>query len=147
MYGIIILIHIVSAAVWTGGHLILSLTVLPKTLKEKNIPHLLKFESGYEKIGMPALIIQLITGVWLAYRLVPDLGEWFNFENQFAGLVRLKILLLLITFGLAADARLRVIPKLSEANLNSLAWHIIAVTVVSVFFVVVGVSFRVGWFL
>lgn len=47
--------------------------------------------------------------------------------------------------ALAADARLRIIPKLSERNLAVLAWHIIPLTVVSVLFVMAGTAFRTGW--
>jgi hypothetical protein len=47
--------------------------------------------------------------------------------------------------AIAADARIRIIPKLTAARLPSLAWHIVPVTVVSVLYVVVGVSFRTGW--
>jgi hypothetical protein len=47
--------------------------------------------------------------------------------------------------GFAIDARLRVIPVLSEKNLSVMAWHIIPVTIFSVLFVVAGVSFRTGW--
>ncbi len=145
MYGAIILVHILSAAVWTGGHLVLAVSVLPKALKEKNNSFLLQFESGYEKIGIPALLVQIITGVWLAYRFIPDFSQWFNFDNPVSRLISAKLFLLAVTSALAADARLRVMPKLTEKNLNLLAWHIIPVTIVSVLFVLVGVSFRVGW--
>jgi len=145
MYGAIILIHILSATIWTGGHLVLAITVLPKTLKERNYSYLLRFEAGYEKIGMPSLVVQILTGIWLAYRFVPDISQWFNFNNPVSQLISTKLFLLAVTIALAADARLRVIPRLSEKNLNSLAWHIISVTIVSILFVVVGVSFRTGW--
>lgn len=61
-------------------------------------------------------------------------------------MVGVKLLLLATTVVFALDARLRLIPRLSEQNLMALAWHIVPVTVVSVLFVVVGVSFRTGWF-
>ena len=54
--------------------------------------------------------------------------------------------MLATTVAFALDARLRLIPRLSEQNLGALAWHIVPVTIVSVLFVVVGVSFRTGWF-
>lgn len=145
MYGILLLLHILAATVWTGGHLVLALTVLPRVLKNKDPAELLRFESAYEKIGIPALLIQLISGVWLAYHLVPDVGQWITFDGPMARLVGIKLSLLAMTIAFAIDARLRIIPRLSEENLTSLAWHIIPVTVLSVLFVVVGVSFRTGW--
>lgn len=145
MYSILLLLHILSATVWTGGHLVLALTVLPRVLREKSPAELLKFESAYEKIGLPALLIQALTGLWLAYRLVPDLGRWFLFDTLASHLIGTKLLLLALTVAFAIDARFRVIPRLSEKNLTSLAWHIIPVTILSVLFVVVGVSFRTEW--
>ena len=94
---------------------------------------------------MPALIVHLITGLWLAYRLVPDVTQWFNMENPLAHGILAKLLLLALTFAFAIDARFRVIPKLSSDNLTDMAWHIVPVTLFSVLFIVVGVSFRTGW--
>lgn len=147
MYSLFLLLHVLAATVWTGGHLVLALTVLPRILKERSPAELLRFEAAYERIGIPALLIQVATGIWLAHRLVPDVGQWLAFDNPVARLIGFKLLLLVVTVALAADARLRIIPKLSQDNLPSLAWHIVPVTVVSVLFVVVGVSFRTGgWY-
>ncbi|MFN7941071.1 MAG: CopD family protein [Thermoanaerobaculia bacterium] len=146
MYGFLLLLHILSATVWTGGHLVLASTVLPRALRERSAAELRRFESGYERIGIPALLIQVATGLWLAHRMVPDVGEWFSFADPVGRLVGAKLGLLALTVGLGADARLRILPRLTEKNLTSLAWHIVPVTVVSVLFVLVGVSFRVGWF-
>lgn len=145
MYGILLLLHVLAATIWTGGHLVLALTVLPRVLKEKSPSELLRFESAYERVGIPALLIQVATGVWLAHRMVPDVSQWFALDNPVSRLIGAKLFLLAVTIALAADARLRTIPKLSEDNLTSLAWHIVPVTVVSVLFVVIGVSFRTGW--
>ena len=146
MYGAVLLLHVLAATVWTGGHLVLTLTVLPRVLRNRAPAELLAFESGYERVGMPALIVQVISGIWLAHRLRPDVSEWTNLDDPFTRLICIKLALLAITVALAADARLRLIPNLTEDKLVSLAWHIVSVTVVSVLFVIVGVSFRTGWF-
>ena len=145
MYGWLLLLHILAATIWTGGHIVLAIVVLPKVLREKSPEQLLAFESVYEKIGMPALVIQVITGLMLAYQMMPDIGQWFNMSNPLSHGIAAKLLLLFLTFCFAIDARFRVIPVLSEHNLKTMAWHIIPVTVFSVLFVVVGVSFRAGW--
>jgi putative copper export protein len=144
MYKYILLLHVLAATIWTGGHLVLAITILPRALKQRSPSDLLRFESGYERIGIPALIIQVVTGVWLAHNLMPDIGRWFNFDNPISGLIFIKLCLLLLTVLFAIDARLRIIPKLTEQNLMSLAYRIIPVTVISVLFVIVGVSFRAG---
>ena len=94
---------------------------------------------------MPALILQVITGMMLAYRLIPDVSQWFNPASPLAHGIMAKLLLLTLTIGFALDARFRVIPTLSEKTLTVMVWHIIPVTLFSILFVVVGVSFRTGW--
>jgi putative copper export protein len=144
MNGFILLLHVLAATIWTGGHLVLAITILPRVLKEKTLNDLLRFEAGYEKIGVPALIIQVVTGLWLAHDLMPDVGMWFSFDNPISRSILVKLSLLLLTVLFAVDARLRIIPNLTVENLMPLAYHIIPVTVISVLFVIVGVSFRTG---
>jgi len=145
MYGILLLLHILGATIWTGGHIVLSVAVLPRALKEKSPQRLIDFESAYEKIGMPALLVQIVTGAMLAYRFVPDVSQWFDMSNPASHAIAAKITLLALTLGFAASARLRVIPVLSEKNLVVMAWHIISVTLISILFVFVGISCRTGW--
>ena len=144
MYSYILLLHILAATIWTGGHLVLATTILPRVLKEKSPSDLFRFESGYERVGIPALIIQVITGLWLAHNLMPEIGLWFSVGNPISRLIFVKLILLLLTVLFAIDARLRIIPNLTDRNLMSLAYHIIPVTIISVLFVIVGVSFRTG---
>ncbi|MTI89182.1 MAG: copper resistance protein CopD [Balneolaceae bacterium] len=146
MYGLLLFIHILGATIWTGGHIILSVVILPKVLRQRSPEILLTFETDYEKIGMPALVVQIIAGIILAYRVLPDLSKWMNFSNPVSLGIILKLGLLLLTFVFALDAKFRVLPHLSEDNLKDMAWHIIAVTILSVLFVLTGVAFRVGWF-
>lgn len=146
MYGAILLLHILAATIWTGGHLVLAIAILPRVLRERSPARLLEFESAYERVGIPALVVQVATGLWLAHRMVPELSRWLAFGDPVATLVGVKLLLLATTVAFAVDARLRILPRLSENNLVALAWHIVPVTIVSVLFVVVGVAFRTGWF-
>jgi putative copper export protein len=147
MYGVMLLLHLLAATIWTGGHLVLATCVLPSVLRERSAPELLRFESAYERIGMPALVIQIVTGLWLAHHWLPQPQNWLSFEAGPGRLIALKLSLLTLTAALALDARFRVIPKLSADNLVDMAWHIYGVTCLSVLFVVVGLSFRTGWLL
>lgn len=105
MYEIFLLLHILGATIWTGGHIVLSTVVLPGVLREKSPEQLRRFEGGFEKIGIPALIIQVATGLFLADRMLGETGEWFSFEDPVSRLVSVKLLLLALTAGLAVDAR------------------------------------------
>jgi putative copper export protein len=145
MFGFILLLHLLGATVWTGGHLILATVILPRALKRRDVEGIRNFENAYERIGIPALMVQIASGLWLAHRMLPDVSLWFQWDNPIARLILLKLSLLGLTALFAVDARLRIIPRLGPHNLQSLAWHIVPVTVISVLFVVVGVSFRTGW--
>jgi putative copper export protein len=147
MHKYVLLLHVLSATVWTGGHLVLTLTILPRVLKERSATELLRFEGAYEKVGMPALVIQVLSGLWLAYEMIPDLRSWVAANDRLSQLIVFKLLLLLLTVLIALDARLRLIPRLSTETLPAMARRIVAVTLLSVLFVVTGVSFRAGPFL
>jgi putative copper export protein len=144
MHGPILFLHILAATVWTGGHLVLVSVVLPRALRQRAPQVLLDFEQGYERLGMPALLIQVLTGLHMAHQLVPDVASWFAPDTGLARAVALKLVLLALTAAIAAHARLRVIPRLSAATLPLMAWHAAAVTLLSVGFVVAGVMFRFG---
>jgi putative copper export protein len=118
MYGILLLLHLLSATIWTGGHIVLSVVVLPKVLRARSPEMLFDFESAYEKIGMQALIVQVVTGLLLAYRFVPDVGQWFNMANPISHAITAKLVLLALTVGFAINARFRVIPVLSQKTLG-----------------------------
>lgn len=147
MYPLMLCLHILSATLWTGGHLVLALGFLPEALRKQDVQLIEQFEQRYEKIGVPALGIQVLSGVWLANLRQPDWGRWFSFSSGTSSLIALKLILLGLTVALALDARLRLIPNLGPNNLRPLAYHIVAVTLLSVLFVLVGVAFRTGgWF-
>ncbi|MGE0383362.1 MAG: CopD family protein [Gammaproteobacteria bacterium] len=142
MYSTILLLHVLAATVWTGGHLVLAAAVLPRALAAGEPRILLEFERGFERIGMPALAIQVLSGLWMAHVQVGDVGAWFAFGTPQANLIACKLALLALTVATALDARLRIIPRLSPATLPAMARRVVFVTLLSVAFVVVGVSFR-----
>ena len=122
---------------------VLAATILPRALKTRSIDELQTFEHGYERIGIPALVTQVVTGLWLGADFLP-MAQWLNLESPMARAVLLKLGLLGLTAVFAVDARVRIIPKLTPERLGSLALHIIPVTMISVLFVLVGVMVRIG---
>lgn len=144
MYSLILLFHILAATIWTGGHLVLATTVLPRALKARSPEILLSFENGFEKIGMPALVIQIASGLWLAYQQVPEVAEWFSFSDFAVTMIALKLGALALTAGFAISARFFIVPNLRPETLRLFAWHIVSVTLLSVLFVVFGVGIHTG---
>ncbi len=144
MHMTVLYIHLLAATIWVGGHLILAISLLPEALAKREPQMIESYERVYERIGMPALIVQVITGLWLAYVLLPDIKAWLNWDNPVALTISLKLACLIATFGLALHARFRVIPRLTPTTLPVLGGHIIAVTLLAIAFAWLGLSFRYG---
>lgn len=142
-YYIALSLHLVGATIWAGGHLTLALTILPRALRQRSAAIVSDFEQSFERIGLPALGIQILTGLWLAHHLLGSPANWFD-DNPIAHVVQVKLGLLVLTVALAAHARFRVIPQLSDTTLPTLAWHIRIVTIAAVLFVLAGASVRFG---
>ncbi len=141
---ILIFLHLLGASVWVGGHLILTLSILPRALREQDVPAIQRFEQSFERIGIPALIVQVLTGLRLASIYAP-VSQWLGFDGHAPRHITLKLLALAATVGLAAHARLSLIPRLAPgAPLRSLAVHIVLVTTLAVAFAFIGASFRLG---
>ncbi|MRJ10186.1 copper resistance protein CopD [Ornithobacterium rhinotracheale] len=142
MFKIALILHILGATVWVGGHLVLLLGYVPKAIKYKDSTVIKGFESKYEPIGVPALLIQIITGVYMAF-----FHYGYSFMSFSHGLERaanIKILLLLSIFALAIHARFFIIPKLSKQNLMPMIYHIIGINIISILMLIIGVLFRFG---
>jgi putative copper export protein len=139
----LIILHVLAATVWVGGHLVLAIGILPSVLKDKDVNLLLGFETKYERVGIPALVILVVTGIYMAISYLP-IAQWFNFTNDLSRHISIKIILLGMTIAFAINARFRVIPNLTTKSLKLMAFHIISVTILAVLFLVTGLSFRLN---
>lgn len=137
----LLFLHLVGSSVWVGGHLVLVTQYLPAALKNKDVNLILQFESRFEKIGVPALLLQVVSGISMAALLLP-MPRWFEANNEVASTIRIKLVLLICTLGLGLHARLKIIPTLQVKNLHTLAFHIVLVTLISLLFVYFGLALR-----
>ena len=142
-YYIVLSLHLIGAAIWAGGHLVLALTILPRALRHRQASIVSDFETSFERVGLPALGTQIVTGLWLAHHLLGSPDHWSE-ANSVARVVQVKLGLLALTLALAVHARFRVIPQLDDATLPKLAWHIRFVTLAAVGLVLAGASIRFG---
>jgi len=126
------------------GHLVLATTLLPRALRNRDPSIILDFEKGFERIGLPSLLLQVVTGLLLAYRWLPEISAWFSLNSNVSIYVATKLALLTATLGLALNANFRVIPNINRDNLHVLAWHIVLVTIMSIGFLLAGVAIRTG---
>jgi len=138
----LIIFHVLGATIWVGGHLLLCVRYLPEALKKKD-PEIIKaFEERYEIIGLPSLLVQVITGIWMALSVYHV--NLFGFSNPIETAISIKLILLLVIVLLALDVRIFIFPRVTKDNLWWLASHIIAVTIISIIFLYLGVSIRFG---
>ena len=144
---LILILHLIAATIWVGGHLVLAIGFLPKALKRKDFSYIGNFEKTYEPIGMPSLAVLVITGILMAYDYNAGLSSWFSFATPIERVVSLKLTCLLTSICFAISAQTRVLPKLRKGQLNKLpemAVHIICVTFIGVVMVVLGSLVKIG---
>lgn len=144
VFPLLVIVHALAATVWTGGHLVLDLGVLPRALRAQSAAQIRSFEEVFEPLGLTALAIQVLTGLWMGWNYLPGFQELFDSANPIGMLVGVKLLLLAGTAALAVHARLWLIPTLTDANISGLAWHIRGITALAIAFVVVGELIRLG---
>lgn len=145
-YHLLLILHLLAATLWVGGHIYLMLRIFPKALRQKDTQLLLTFEQSYEPIGIGALIVLVITGGWMAHQYGVALNDLFSFSGPIEQVISLKALLLLVTIGFAISAQTRVMPELkhSPARLPAMALHATAVTLLAIAMLVLGTFIRYG---
>ena len=144
---ILLVLHLIAAIIWVGGHLVLAIGYLPKALKNKDFSFISNFEKTYEPIGMPSLAVLVITGILMAYDYNAGFSSWFSFASSIERVVSLKIAFFLISICFAISAQTRVLPKLRKGQLSKLpemAVHIICVTLIGVIMVILGSLVKIG---
>jgi putative copper export protein len=142
----LLILHLLSATIWVGGHLLLVFGYLPQALKEKNQNIILNYERKYEPVGMTALVLLVITGILMAYQYGVSIEYWFQFETPIEKVVSTKLTLLFMTVLFALSAQFRVLPKLKKSpeKLPEMTFHILSVTIIGVLMVVLGSFVRYG---
>lgn len=139
---ILLFLHLLGASVWVGGHLVLLLGVLPKALRQRDPQPVRAFEGIFERLGIPALLLQVVSGLWLASLWLPH-DRWFS-DLPLARVIQAKLLLLAFTAALGVHARLALIPRLDAQSLPRLGLHILLITLTAVAFAWAGTGFRYG---
>ncbi|MGR3278704.1 CopD family protein [Acaryochloris marina NIES-2412] len=144
LFKLLVILHTLGATVWTGGHLVLAVTVLPAALQHRDPDRIHAFEEHFEGFGLAALLLQTLSGLWLTWIYFPGFQNFLAFQSYLSIYIAVKLSLLVGTVALALHARFFIIPKLTKETLNELAFHIIGVTTLAISFVVMGVGIRLG---
>ena len=143
---LLLIIHLMSATVWVGGHLILVASYLPRAIKEKNQNYILNYEKKYEPIGMLSLILLVLSWILMAYKYGVTIEHWFEFATPIEKVVSTKLLLLFATLLFALSAQFKVLPKLNNniKYLPEMALHILCVTIIGISMLILGSFVRFG---
>lgn len=144
LHQLLLIIHLLAATVWVGGHLILLLIYVPKARKTNSLDGISFFRKNFEILGMPSLILLLLTGVLLAYDYDVSIDKWFQFKGGIERIVSLKLLLFITTITLAVSATKFIFPRLKNQPKPILYLFIVLVTSIAVIMLVFGSLIRVG---
>lgn len=144
LYKILVVLHLIGACVWIGGHAALIGAVLPIAMAHRDPGPIRDFERSFGRIGLASLAIQLATGLWLTAIRFGGLTTVLREPSAAGHLVLAKLLLLVALFGLAGHAYHRVLPHLSPERLAPFAAHAWAATVLSVLTLIAGAGVRLG---
>jgi uncharacterized membrane protein len=141
---LILIIHLLAATIWVGGHLLLVFRFLPATLKHKDLTILNDFRAKFGKIGIPSLLILVLTGVLSAYDYGVPVSKWFSFSEPIEKIVSSKLLLLFASLALAVHSQKFVFPKLTAEKMTFAIIEIITVTLIGVMMLILGSFIRLG---
>lgn len=141
---LILICHLLAATVWVGGHLFLCFRYLPEAIKKKEAQILINFKDKFEPIGMPSLIILVVTGILMAYDYDVTFTKWFSFTTSIEKIVSTKLTLLIITFGMAINAQLFVFPKVKSERLLPVSIQIVTITIIGIAMLILGSLVRIG---
>ncbi len=136
--------HLLAACVWVGGHLILLFRFVPAALKQKSLNPINSFRKKFEPIGIPSLLILIISGIIMAYDYEVTVGSWFLFSTGIERVVSLKLILISITVLSAFLATRFIFPNLKDKVTPLLVFFIALVTVIAVTLVFLGTTVRYG---
>lgn len=138
-------IHVLGAATWIGALLSILFGSIPYARRSGDLAafkHVGKIVVG--RIGLAALIVQILTGVRLTMWLLPSLGALFTQPSGTGHIILTKIVLLVCVFILGGYAYHKMLPKLSPEKLGfftAMTW-VLAIT--SILILIAGVVVRTG---
>lgn len=134
-YLTLVLLHILGAGVWIGSLVSAVFGSIPHARKSGDLAalkHVGKIVLG--RIGLAALILQILTGARLGFRF--GWGLIFKFQGPASHLIFTKIALLLIVLVLGGYAYHKMLPSLTKERLgmfNALTWVLLVLSLLIAF--------------
>jgi len=144
LYKLLVILHILGAAILVGTNLVLMLSVIPKAKKAGDIGIIKGFLAGVGQMGVHGLAVQLITGLWLASPMFKAISTAFQMKDVFMTHVAAKVVIMIVITVLVIVMRRKIAPKLSMETLGGFTATVGIITVLGIFMVALGVGLRTG---
>lgn len=143
-YKLIVITHLIGSALWIGGHMVLLFVIIPHALRTRSTDPIVRFEHQFGPIGLVALGVQVVSGLWLAHHWVGPFSKIFTEPTLHTRMIAAKIVVLILTVGVAAFTQYRVVSRLSEKNLRLFLLLTSCLTGLAVLMLILGVGIRTG---
>ncbi len=144
LYKLLVILHILGAATLVGTNIVLLLSVIPKAKKAGDVKIIRDFLGGVGQMGVHALAVQLITGLWLATPMFKGISAAFQMKDVFMTHVVAKVVVFVVITALVVVMRRKIAPKLSMETLGSFTATVAIITILGIFLVALGVGLRTG---
>lgn len=144
MHQLLLILHLLAACVWVGGHIILLFRYVPTAYKENSIDAINVFRKKFEPLGIPSLLLLIITGILMAYDYNVSFSTWFSFSSKIERVISLKLILITITVISAIVSTRFIFPNLKGKVTPVVLVFISLVTLIAVIMVVLGSTIRYG---
>jgi putative copper export protein len=142
----LLVLHALSAAIWVGGYLLLLLGYVPEALRTRDPRALLDCHERLQRTALPALLVLILTGLWLASDWLPETVLWFDSSLPIAAVIEAKLGLVALLLVLLIYLRMRVLTTLTPDRIRRLALVLALIALVVVTSSAIGPSFRYGGF-
>ena len=143
---VLLILHLLAAAVWVGGHVVLVLGYVPEAVRSRDPRALLDNYQRLNRVALPALLVVIVSGLWLALNWLPQIALWFEPSMPIAVVILAKLLLLVLTLLLLAYLRLRVLTALTPDRIARLGLVFALLALLALISAAIGPSFRYGGF-
>ena len=144
LYKLLVILHILGAAVLVGTNLVVMLSVIPKAKKANDVGVIRGYLGGVGQMGVHALAVQLITGLWLASPQFKGISAAFQMKEVFATHVVAKVVIMIVITVLIIVLRRKIAPNLTMENLGGFTMTVGLVTLLGIAMVALGVGLRTG---
>lgn len=135
-------LHLIAAAVWLGGTLLMALSCLPALWSRDGLPSLPAVFRVAERLHLAALLLLLATGYGLAWHWLPDAASWFQSDLRQANLIQLKWLLMIAAAALSGWARIYLLPVWTPSRRIALSVYLLGNLLIALAMTWLGTRFR-----